>query len=433
MSTALREALDRTLLLMRDEVRADTPDEALLDALTSLEIVLVGDTENLATHAAQTAFITGAILMARSGHRVYLDAPNVALVGPQPPLNAGGLITSLIEVGKDLLPGLQFFVGAPGRTVDLQCTIGSTCASHAALHIVSLNATAWTGSLEPASTARPWQEPTWPFGALAAAALAAGEAFKLAMHRLRNYAHTPDFFRKFFALNDEINFELAPAATPKIASLGDIDFISGGAITNAALFCLVRILGLRGAARVIENTASDLSNLNRYSLLLASDLSKPKTEILQRFVRKGFTVTVANVRLEASTVLSLLPLAPRVLLGVDHIPTRWFAQELSPAWLGIGATTHWSAMASFHEAGLACARCAHPRDDDNDAPIPTVAFVSFWSGLLLVAYLIRHLGTGAVATHEQHIYLTPLRADEPWWGPIRTRPDCPLCGEAQAA
>jgi hypothetical protein len=196
---------------------------------------------------------------------------------------------------------------------------------------------------------------------------------------------------------------------------------------------MLRILHLKGRARVIEFTASDLSNLNRYALLLAADVPNPKTATLRNFTRAGFEVTSAECRLEASTAMNLLPLAPRVLLGVDHIPTRWFAQELAPGWLGIGATSHWNAMASFHEPGLACAQCAHPHDDDNDAPIPTVAFVSFWAGLLQVAYLIRQLNNGATSANEQHVFLTPLRAENPWWGEIRARPNCPLCRELQAA
>ncbi|MFM9701341.1 hypothetical protein, partial [Streptomyces europaeiscabiei] len=64
---SLREALDRTLLLMRDEVRADVPDTVLMEALTGTRIALIGDQTNLASHAAQTAFVTAAILMARSG------------------------------------------------------------------------------------------------------------------------------------------------------------------------------------------------------------------------------------------------------------------------------------------------------------------------------------------------------------------------------
>src|SRR5207249_74234 len=90
----LRAALDRTLLLIRDEVD-DASDEVLLDALMSTKVSLVADADNLASHSAQSAFVTAAMLMARSGHEVHLIAPNLALKGHQPPLPAGNIIDSL--------------------------------------------------------------------------------------------------------------------------------------------------------------------------------------------------------------------------------------------------------------------------------------------------------------------------------------------------
>jgi hypothetical protein len=69
------------------------------------------------------------------------------------------------------------------------------------------------------------------------------------------------------------------------------------------------------------------------------------------------------------------------------LPTRCAVQQAMPQWLVIGATTYWSAMASFHSEGLGCARCLHNEDEPGDGPIPTTACVSFWAGLLTAAYL----------------------------------------------
>ena len=81
----LREALDRTLLLMRGELVAETPDAALIEALTATQIALVADEHTLTSLSAQTAFATIAMLCARSGHRVYLLAPDIPLAGRQSP------------------------------------------------------------------------------------------------------------------------------------------------------------------------------------------------------------------------------------------------------------------------------------------------------------------------------------------------------------
>jgi hypothetical protein len=91
-------------------------------------------------------------------------------------------------------------------------------------------------------------------------------------------------------------------------------------------------------------------------------------------------------------------------------------------------------MASFHAEGFACACCLHPRDDENDAPIPTVAFVSFWSGLLLAAYLTRSVAGEVLTAREQHVFLTPLRPESVWWAPVSRRSNCSVCGrEARVA
>lgn len=433
MNRELREALDRTLLLMRDDISDEASDDDLLRALTGTNVVLAADARTLSTPAAQSTYITAAILMARSGHAVHLAAPDVPIAGPQPPLTGPTVVAGLLEVGRDLLPGVAFTSGLPEGHVDLCVTLGESTTRAQASHSVALNATCWAGYIEPSASASRWREPTWPMGALVAGALAAAEAFKISMRKLRAFARRHSNFDKQFALNNEARFALAPGETPKVANLGPLDFVSGGAITNSSIFCLLRLPQLRGSARVIENTSSDNSNLNRYMMQRRSHLSELKGETLQRFANPDFQITSVNLRLEASTFASLTPLAPRVLVGVDHIPTRWFVQESNPEWLAIGASTHWNVMASYHARGLACARCANPLDDDNDAPIPTVAFVSFWAGLLQIAYLLRQIGQGSIAASEQHIFFTPLRPEAPWRGGLLTKPDCPVCQSCLAA
>src|SRR5690242_10568823 len=90
-----REALDRTMRLMRDDLSAEVPDEALLAALTAPLVLIVADAANLRSPAAQTALVTATLLILRSGTSVVVDAPDVLSAGPQPPLQPGHLITEL--------------------------------------------------------------------------------------------------------------------------------------------------------------------------------------------------------------------------------------------------------------------------------------------------------------------------------------------------
>ena len=48
--------------------------------------------------------------------------------------------------------------------------------------------------------------------------------------------------------------------------LGAVDVISGGTITNAALYALLRMPAVSAAMRVIEPDLLNLPNLNRYAL-----------------------------------------------------------------------------------------------------------------------------------------------------------------------
>jgi hypothetical protein len=118
---------------------------------------------------------------------------------------------------------------------------------------------------------------------------------------------------------------------------------------------------------------------------------------------RQLSLTAIAVHYAGGHVEEVGAFAPKVLVGVDDIPTRWNVQLQQPHWLGIGATTHWDAMAAYHEQGLACAQCLHPRDDPTTALIPTVAFVSYFAGLLLACYflVLRLSGVDRVACCEK--------------------------------
>lgn len=427
MNNSLTMALDRTLLLMRDNLVGDAPTQHLISALTSIEVALVGDVRNLSSHGAQCAFVTAALLLARSGHRVYLAAPDVSLVGAQPPLSGNRLVSGLLHVGKDLLPGIYFYEGVPDHEIDLSVSFGDSRPAVRARRVVCVNATAWSAHMGSLRTARRWYEAEWPCGALASGALIASEAFKAAMHLLRPYANNECLFDELFAFGEELNVELAPPSATKGASLGQFDFVSGGAITNAALFTLVRLPAVSGRVRVIEPDNADLSNLNRYPLLLQSGVEQAKASVLRSLVAPHLELEAICARYEGGLVSGNREFFSHVLVGVDDIPIRWQVQTAQPDWLGIGATTHWSAMASFHRRDIACARCLHPRDDLNNDRIPTVAFVSFFSGLMLACYFMRAAAGEIISVGEQYRYLCPLRPERIWRSPVSVRPQCPHC------
>jgi hypothetical protein len=425
LMTPLREALDRTLLLIRDEIREEAADDLLLETLVGVEVALVGDESNLSSHSAQCAFVTAATLMARSGHKIYLVAPDLPLSAAQPPLTSDRLITSLAEVGHDLLPGIEMVIGAPDHIVDLAVSFGDAPVELSAQQYLVLSADMWSATLSSSAGER-WPNLQWPIGGMAAGCLAASEAFKVVMQKLRAYARSESYFAELFKKAADVTIELAPGSAQGASDFGRFDFVSAGAITNAALYCLGRIPGVRGEARVIEHGSSALSNLNRYALLRRSQIPGPKAADLATLDFGLLRIEPICLRYEAATMAKIGELAPSTLVGVDDIPTRWEVQKAKPKWLSVGATTHWSAMASFHRAGLPCAQCLHPLDDPGNAPIPTVAFVSFWAGLLLATYFVRHAANEPLSPTIQQTYFSPLRPESPWRSPVALRLECPL-------
>ncbi|MBI1210708.1 MAG: hypothetical protein GC190_04550 [Alphaproteobacteria bacterium] len=420
----LRSAVDRTLLLMRDELVAEASDSALLEALTGNEIALVADKTNLKSHSAQVAFVTSAIVLARSGHRVTLLAPDLELRQSSSPLRLGTLVGALVELGTDLLPGVEFETGAPKSKVDLEIRFGDTPPAVAARSSFAVQADAWRARL--ASRADQWGASIdVPFGGMAAGGAAAAEAFKITMRRLRHFALNPATFDTFFAPAQTLNMAIAPPDVPLPRDLGEFELVSGGAIGHASLFAISRILNVSAHARVFDDDRYAISNLNRYMLTRLSDLGEWKVWHLSRQRLGRMRLEPVPERFQSETALSR-GFDSRVLVGADDIPTRWEAQRRQPKWLGVGATTHWSAMASAHPHGGACAACLHPQDDPTVGPIPTVAFVSFWAGLMLATYFVRELVGVPASGQEQQTFLTPFRLERVWRSSVPHHRNCPL-------
>jgi hypothetical protein len=426
----LHDALDRTLLLMRDELVPDTTDDALLNALTSPQIALVADRANMASNSAQAAFVTAALVMARSGHRVILIAPEVALHQIVAPLRAEGLISSLVECGRDLLPGIRFALEPPRVPVDLEVRFGNSRSTVAATRSIAVEADAWRMRL--GCSAELWARSASPFGGMAAGAAIGAEAFKVSMMRLRHLARDRRAFDELFAPALGVDLALAPVGTPVANRFGEFELISAGAISQAFLYALSRIPGVVGHGRTYDDDFYGISNLNRYSVTRFGDVPKQKVWHLSRLRLGGIRLEPVPERFHAATAISR-GFQSNILIGADDIPARWDAQRHAPHWLGVGATTHWSAMASAHPAGGACAACLHPVDDPAPPRIPTVAFVSFWAGLLLASYFAQETIGRPVSIREQQTYLTPLRLEGLWRSGIARHPHCPLGPHRDAA
>ena len=157
----MRQALARTLLLMRDHLDPHVTDDELVEALTGVTVSIRCSADCARTHAGQTALITLCALLARSGHRIYFDAPDGPLIGSQPPARMRSLHGVIAEVAAELPNHPGTTLGLP-TSADLEILLGSTAPSGTAHQSIALGWGRWAASLGPGGLG--FSEHEWPIG-----------------------------------------------------------------------------------------------------------------------------------------------------------------------------------------------------------------------------------------------------------------------------
>jgi len=426
MDPRTHEGLSRTSRLINEQFFGGRADEERISAaMPRLAIAITADARNARTPAAQTLIVTLATLIARMGIGVQLTCPNEALVAPQPPLRGGRLVSGLVDLGADLIPGVAIAAALAGPPIMTFAIGDSACRQPSALR---LSGGDWDLAIEPAvMPGRPWKAEL-PFGAFACAAAAAAEGLRTALPRLAELVGAEVIAAAHrLETGQGIRLDLRSWFPGRIATdIGAVDAISGGAITSAALYALLRVPAIDGALRVIEGEALDLSNVNRYMLSRASLDGRAKTRMLVSHSSPRFRITGLPLRYDAGTAATIGPLASRVLVGVDHIPSRWLVQEHATDWVAVGATQSLDALASAHRPGEPCAGCLHQREPDADELVPTISFVSFWSGLMLALELMTE--AAGAKPDQQALFCWPFGYDGPHLMrlTVAAQPACPV-------
>ena len=430
----LHEALDRTALLLRLDafpgLGADR-DAELVDVLRTVGVRVVADRANLACPNGQTALVTLVCQCAMVGLRIDLDVPDARQLVPQPPLDANLPLGSALVAWTDaLFPGCLSRVAAPPLTF----AIGDTPTIRAAEPVVHV-----TGAEDVAALAGDRSGATrWhgvgPWGPIGAGAAAAAEAMRAAIPTLAAQLGQP--------LPHDITWKPRPFTPlrrqlpgPNGRPVGPVDLVSAGAITHATLYTLLRVPDFAADLRTIDLDILTRSNTNRYPLARAADLGLAKVDQLAGFATDAVRIGGVPRRLDEDALAAFGDLAPKVLVGVDDIPTRWFVQRQQPAWVGVGATSHAFVVVSDHLPGHPCAGCVHPLDDDNQLEeIPTIGFVSLWAGLLLAGTLLApdaatRPGTRRIEAHPMGLYGPDGVKLLPQVHNVR----CPVCGPQASA
>jgi hypothetical protein len=411
------EALARTTLLVQRDIYPTLSSDEIAAALAGTPVRIMASPSALASKNGQTALVTSAILAAQLGVELRLDFPEVALLAPQPPLRGEGLRESLVELTKDLITPAQLRgdadfaigIGTPPRREGVALAGGDWGFDLVTDGIVG----SFVGEL--------------PFGAGLAAVAASAELFRHVMVRLGETSGAEPLREHPLRVSLPASYSFAPFAWRPL-DLGRVDSISAGALATSALYLMLRLPGLEMQLRLIDGDTGASSNLNRYLLLRRSLLRMPKTNALATYGTQAISIEPVPCRFDERSELTILPLASRVIVGVDDIPSRWRAQMAAPDWLGVAATSHFEVVVSEHAPLSPCAGCLHPHDDPGPAEdIPTISFVSAMSGFLLAYRLARVGATGVAAPSQTLAYPFNLAGEIPVWElPLAARADCPV-------
>jgi hypothetical protein len=419
----LLDQLARTILLCRDYVIDSVSDDEICQSFQDCRIRCVSDLHNLSSHSGQTALVTLVSLLNRMGMQVSLDIPEVSMISPQPPLSGLFLRESLLASSERLVTGATVS-GDAHYNADLTFVLGDSQVSSNPSSVWRLTGTEWSGALARNGTARAWTA-EWPIGSMISAAEAAAEAFKFVMRRLP----TVRAGRALFEHSVDCEWDFGSVALPiQGINLGEVDTISAGAISQAALYALLRIPNLQMSGRIFDDDLTAPSNLNRNMLSLTTDIHLPKVDVVATQCARRFRLQAVPIRFTGAN--STERLAENVIVGVDDIPSRWAIQRCAPGWLGVGGTSHFSVSSSEHDICEACCGCLHNVDDEAQlTEIPTVSFVSFWAGLATAVRLLRYNLGRRYSENRQHLWLTPITMGElhsAMWFPIPVLRDCPV-------
>lgn len=420
------EQFSRTTGLFKADLGLLT-DSTVDSALRRINVVLAIGHPTGGTRAGQAAILTAAMLLARSGIQVFIQALDVPLVGHHPPFEGASLHDAILSVKDELIIGSDIRIGTPDR-IDVAFEFGtaSCIAPYQARRTIAVGWSAWSGEISDWPIQPPCTEFDWPMGALASAVLVAAEVAKIVARSLGSLSADPSAVVERFAPSRFARFVLAEESTPQLSTLGDFTVISAGAVTNGLMYALSRLPGLHGRATIFDNDTSEQSNLNRNMLLLRRYLTGSTRLKVQLLEHLGHGLKVRPVP-HLFTEADLSTISGRVAVGVDHVPSRWLLARGRYDWMGVGATSHFDVLSSVHYPISGCCACLHPHNESGPPITPTIAHVSFLAGLVLATDLIVDVtgATAAIQSRQRYLYTTAFGRES---GEVRSgispRADC---------
>ena len=442
---------DRSFRFARQAVRwpgDQVPtEEELMAGLGRFKVLLTGERAYLETATGQAAALMAANQLARLFLHLQVEIPDDIELRVAQPLGmpATTLYGAVMATITAVYPWGSVGCAGDGVPVDGILALGSMHLDRLPAGVFAIRAQGdgWMvrvgGSMTEVVPSAPG---TNPIGALVSAAFAALELYKAFLRTLLPDASEPGWDLTAAAAFTLSLLDYGRAGTgyehdplPSLIDLGDVTFVSAGAMAHCALYGLIAA-GVHGHGRVTEPKTLDEPDLNRYVLAGAADLDAVKPELFAARAVPGLALDWEPRLYQDSTHRALLKAegghAPLAILGVDHPPSRIDVQRDWPDVVVNGATERSEICVSRHSAAEpehACLECVTPNEEPpGDAPIPTLGPVSAIAGLLLAAEVIKER-TPALAPWRMRglLWVSTLRADSEF-GVRATvpepRPDC---------
>lgn len=269
--------------------------------------------------------------------------PRLAIAASEPKVAAG-----YVAVAESINPNIEVVDGP----ADIAISIGSG-APEIAPETIYAGSFGWTALLSECEP-RPIGEAPNPFGAGAAAALAAANVFRRIVLGDKAALDSDLAYSTFWNAPSSDD----PAASPE-TDVANAVLVGGGAIGNAVAWALSRA-PLTGQLHIVDAEAIELSNLQRYVLTSRSDEGAPKVDLLASKFVDPVTVHAHPKRWEEFAESSGYHW-DYVLVGLDSAAARRAVQASLPRTIVNAWTQPGDLGVSVHpglEAG-ACLTCLY--------------------------------------------------------------------------
>lgn len=352
-------------------------ESELGERLAGSTLLLEIKPEQAADPGQQAAYLLAANLGARLYPRLALDAPS-------------GLQERATDLVRTINPLAEF--GPPkGRTLTI-----SWCGGEPSSDRITLGGNDWTLALDQEQSAGTAAAPA----AMAAAALATGEAFRALFADLLEHGRNEP---APFALNLITLGESTPTPPlPKRVELGEIHLAGCGAIGQAAVATLAE-LPVAGELYACDHESLDEGNLQRYLLAGATDVGSPKPALVERAFADS-DLAVQQVPSRWGTDESTAPGRATVLAALDTKQGRIELQgglprEIFNAWTqqhDLGVSRHQS-----FGGEEPCLACLYWPGQQRPSETELIATALGEHELRVICYLLSGVAVGQPLAPEQ--------------------------------